>query len=286
VQWARVQKAFIGVNRHTAAKYGFDDKVFYDEVDSKAGHYGIRREGFITDTSADKVDPHPKRVEKNMLEIYDGICHDKCVKELFRDPAVNKTMRRRFSGGHGDKLERAFKLVFDRETTYFPPPRHPTDHKEFMNHAISVAVKGAKLGKSKEREPFGCIIVKEGVVIAEGCNEVLTSRDATATAEVNAIRAATQRLGTYNLTGCSIYCTAHPDLMSLGAILWSRISVAYCGVTQQLAAHCGFEDALLQLQDLLETDSEKRITKVVRDVAVEECEAVFKEWSRRNGVVY
>jgi guanine deaminase len=285
VQWARVQKAYIGVNRHTAAKYGFDDKVFYDEVDSKAGHYGFRREGYIKDTS-EKLDPQSQRVQKNMLEIYDGICYDECVKSLFRDPAVNRTMRRRFSGGHGDKLERAFQLVFDRETRTFPPPKQPTDHKKFMNQAISVAVRGAKLGKSKEREPFGCIIVKEGVVIAEGCNEVLTARDATATAEVNAIRAATQRLGTYNLSGCEIYCTAHPDLMSLGAILWSRISVAYCGVTQQLAAHCGFEEALLQLQDLIETDAEKRITTVIRDIAVEECEAVFKEWSHRNGVVY
>lgn len=285
VQWARLQKAFIGVDRHTAAKYGFDDKVFYDEVDAKAGHYGIRR--LAKGSHAVGYNPKSEHVHENMVDVYDGICHEKCVK-LFRNPTVNRTMRRRFSGAHGDKLERAFKLVFDRETDMMPPPSVPSgaDHEKFMDMAIAAAERGAQLGHSKEREPFGAVIVKDGVLIAEACNTALTSRDATATAEVNAIRAATQRLGTYNLDGCSIYSTAHPDLMSLGAILWSRISTGYFGVTQQLAAHCGFEDGLLQFQDLLETDSEKRITEVIAHVAAEECETVFKEWSNRHGVVY
>ena len=84
--------------------------------------------------------------------------------------------------------------------------------------------------------------------------EVLSDRDATATAEVKVIRAATAHIGSsfpqpktnlssfevhsrfrYNLEGCDLYTTAHPYLMSLGAILWSRISRVYCGVTQQFA---------------------------------------------------
>lgn len=112
------------------------------------------------------------------------------------------------------------------------------------------------------------------------------SNDATASAEVNAIRTASRRLGTHNLEGCDIYCTAHPDLMSLGAILWSRISRIYAGVTQQVAAQYGFEEGLLHFNDVLDSETGKRVTETVEGVAKEECEAVFKEWSDRNGVIY
>merc|ERR1712224_896786 len=100
-------------------------------------------------------------------------------------------------------------------------------HEQFMQRVIDVVHRGVREGVSKEREPFGAIIVKDGVIIAEGCNTVTHDNDATSTAEVNAIRAATKHLGTHNLEGCDIYTIAHPDLMSLGAILWSRISRVY-----------------------------------------------------------
>ncbi|CAK0799978.1 unnamed protein product [Prorocentrum cordatum] len=122
---------------------------------------------------------------------------------------------------------------------------------------------------------------------SQACNTVLSDRDATATAEVNAIRAATQRLETHNLSGCDIYCTVHPDLMSLGAILWARIDNVYCGVTQQVAAQSGFEDGIIHFKDLIETmDNERKITDVVVGVAKDDCEKVFQEWSDRNGVIY
>merc|ERR1719272_2051838 len=96
-------------------------------------------------------------------------------------------------------------------------------HVKCMQRAIWAAKQGAKAGSSKEREPFGAVIVKNGEVVAESHNTVLADRDATATAEVNVIREAARRLQTHNLSDCSIYCTAHPDLMSLGAILWARV---------------------------------------------------------------
>lgn len=290
VQWSRLGKAYIGVDRHTAAKYGFDDKVFYDEIDSKAGHYGIRRMGYIANTS-ESSQPKQERVVKNMLDVYDGILKEDC-EELFKDTSVNSTMRRRFGGKGGRQVQTAYKLVFEREAGQLSPPTGPAepalaDHEKFMRMAIAAAVRGAKAGHAKERECFGAVIVKDGIVIAEACNTVLSARDATATAEVNVIRAATSRLGTYSLEGCDLYVTAHPDLMSLGAILWSRISRVYCGVTQQFVAQCGFEEGLLHLKDLLETESGGAyVTQVVPGVAAADCEAVFRELSDRNGVVY
>merc|ERR1719401_2141904 len=148
-----------------------------------------------------------------------------------------------------------------------------------MKQAVVAAERCAKSGMSKERECFGAVIVKDATITASACNSVCHSRDATATAEVNAIQAATANLGTYNLQGCELYTTVQPDVMSLGAILWSRISRVYCGTTQHFAAQHGFEEGALQFQDLYERDKTKRVTEVVEGVSVAECEAVFKEWS-------
>lgn len=307
VQWSRLNKAHIGVDRYTAAKYGFDDKVFYDEIDNQGkASYGLRRTGFIADTS---LAQNPggeeatfgrqisvgemKRVDKGMVMVYDGILGKEC-EELFMDPKINKTLKRRFNTPTGKKLQEAHNEVFA------PPARNQSipdvtaegspsmeDHERFMKHAIEVAKRGVKTGMSKEREPFAAVIVKGGTIIAESCNTVLYDRDATATAEVNAIRAATQRLESHSLAGCDIYCTVHPDLMSLGAMLWARIDNVYCGVTQQVAASSGFEEGIIHFKDLVEDiEEEHKITEVIPDVAKAECEKVFMEWSDRNGVIY
>merc|ERR1740139_409166 len=108
--------------------------------------------------------------------------------------------------------------------------------------------------------------MRNGAVLAEAHNTVLESRNATATAEVNAIRAACEKLGTHSLHGCDIYCTSHPDLMSLGAILWARIDRAFCGVSQKVAAQCGFEEGIIHFKDLL---AGHKVTEVKEGVAVE-----------------
>jgi len=290
VSWSRLNKAYIGVNRHTAAKYGFDDKVFYDEIDGKSGAYGWKRFGYIPDTSK-SVKQEPERVEKNMVEIYDGVLREDC-EQLFTDPSINKTYRRRYVQEGTEALHRSVKEAFPDAgikrciTLESSPSTSLAQHEGFMNMAVAAAERGAKNGTSKEREPFGAVIVKDGAVIATACNTVCSSRDATATAEINAIRAATENLGTYNLEGCEIYTVCQPDVMSLGAILWSRISRAYCGVTQKFASHYGFEEGTLHFKDLLEDSAGRKVVEVVEGIAAQECEAVFKEWSDRNGVIY
>jgi tRNA(Arg) A34 adenosine deaminase TadA len=270
------------VDRHIAAKYGFDDKVFYDEVDSKAGIYGLRRSGYIIDTSNPNSKAQSERVEKNMVEIHNGILRESC-EALFQNPTVNRSLKRRYSRHTADLHEAAKKA--------FPEPilRNATtnsQHEMYMQMAIDAAQRGVKGGVSKEREPFGTVIVKDGVVIAQACNTVTSSKDCTSTSEVNAIVAACANLGTYNLEGCDMYTVAQPDVMSLGAILWSRMSRVYCGVTQQFAAQYGFEEASVHFQDLQLPDKAHRVCEVVEGVSVEECEQVFREWSDRNGVIY
>ena len=277
-QWSRLGRVHIGVDRHTAAKYGFDDKVFYDEVDNKSGCYGLRCTGYCSESQS----------AATMVEVYDGLLDSDVQERLFANPNVNRTARRRFAGGDGEKVKDAYAEVFVREADTCPNPllrcnTNVNKHETFMHLAIEAAARGARQGNSKERECFGAVIVRDGKVLAEAYNTVLGSRDATATAEVNAIRAAAERLGSHNLEGCEMYCTTHPDLMSLGAILWARISRVFCGVTQQVAARSGFEEGIAHFKDLLEG---RRHTDIVEGVAKEECEAVFREWSNRNGVIY
>merc|ERR1712178_424992 len=111
-----------------------------------------------------------------------------------------------------------------------------------MRLAVLAAKDGCKAADSLGHDPFGAVVVCDGVGIAKGCNTMRRSRDCTATAVVNAIVAASAELGTYNLEQCEIYATALPDVMSLGAVLWARIPRIYAGVTQEFAAQHGFEE--------------------------------------------
>lgn len=292
VQWSGLRKAYIGVDRFTAAKYGFDDKVFYDEVDAKAGHYGLSRYGYISDTntSSAKGKVKKERIHKNMVEIYDGVCHLEVAK-TFADPSHNRTLGEKlresvYNSVCHEKLAESNKPV--RHVSECETSRHVgmENHERFMTEAIRAAQIGVRDRRNKDREPFGCVVVKDGTVVAEAHNMVVEGRDATATAEVTAIRAASSRLKTHNLEGCTLYSTAHPDLMSLGAILWARIPKVYCGVTQQLAAQCGHDEGMSHFKDLLVMQQGKGNTKVFRNVAMKDCEEVFREWSDRNGVIY
>lgn len=90
--------------------------------------------------------------------------------------------------------------------------------------------------------PFGAVIVKDGEIISIASNTVLQDNDPTAHAEVNAIRKACKKLGTYDLTGCELYATGYPCPMCLSAIIWANIKkVYYCNDVKQ-AESIGFRD--------------------------------------------
>jgi guanine deaminase len=228
---------------------------------------------------------------QSMVEIYDGVLHLEVAK-TFADVEHNRTLARRnrvMSGDSADAPVSGQDLAAANSPRNQPSPSSPKDqdsHEEFMRLAIRAAKTGVRDHRSKDREPFGAVIVKNGHVIAEAHNCVIENRDATATAEICAIRLATARLGTHNLEGCTLYSTTHPDLMSLGAILWARISKVYCGVTQQLAAQSGFEEGLSHIRELVEVEAGIPSANVIRNIAAGECEAVFQEWSSRNGIIY
>ncbi len=114
-----------------------------------------------------------------------------------------------------------------------------------MNKYMKLAIAEAKKGIDHVHGgPFGAVIVKDGVVIAKGHNTVLKDHDPTAHGEVNAIRKATKKLQTFDLTGCEIYTTGEPCPMCLGAILWANIKKVYFGANIDDTEKIGFRDSV------------------------------------------
>ncbi len=93
--------------------------------------------------------------------------------------------------------------------------------------------------------PFGAVIARDGVIMAEASNSVTLDRDPTAHAEVNAIRAACARLHTFTLSGCDIYCSCEPCPMCLGAIYWARLDHIYYANDRRAADAIGFGDKII-----------------------------------------
>lgn len=114
-------------------------------------------------------------------------------------------------------------------------------HHELMQRAIELSVQNVEQGGG----PFGAVIARHGEVLAEGVNRVTANHDPTAHAEVQAIREAARRLGTFDLTGCDIYASCEPCPMCLGAIYWARLDHLYYAATQHDAAGAGFDDAFI-----------------------------------------
>ncbi len=108
-----------------------------------------------------------------------------------------------------------------------------------MREAIRLSIENVQSGNGG---PFGAVIVKNGEIIARGANEVTTSNDPTAHAEVVAIRNACQQLGSFQLDDCEIYCSCEPCPMCLGAIYWARPAKIYYANTKQDAAAINFDD--------------------------------------------
>ena len=95
----------------------------------------------------------------------------------------------------------------------------------FMRRAIELSLKNVKKGGG----PFGAVVTRNGEILAESCNLVTEINDPTAHAEINVIRAAAQKLKTFDLSGCVIYSSCEPCPMCLGAIYWARIDkVCFC----------------------------------------------------------
>jgi guanine deaminase len=113
------------------------------------------------------------------------------------------------------------------------------DMKMYMNLAAQEARKGIREGRGG---PFGAVVVKEGEVISLASNEVLSSHDPTAHAEMVAIRRASEKLQSYDLSGCVLFATGEPCPMCFSAIVWANIKEVYYAASIEDAEVIGFRD--------------------------------------------
>ena len=141
----------------------------------------------------------------------------------------------------------------------------------FMKAAIELSVKNI----DENGGPFGAVIVKNGEIIAHGVNRVTANNDPTAHAEVNAIREASKKLGTFDLSGCTIYSSCEPCPMCLGAIYWAHLDKLYYANTKQDAMAIGFDDSFIY--DELDLPKEKRKIPTIQILNKEALEA-FNKW--------
>ena len=150
------------------------------------------------------------------------------------------------------------------------------NHETHMREAIRISEDGLKSGRGG---PFGCVVVsKEGTVVGRGGNQVTSTCDPTAHAEVVAIRDACKALGTFKLDGCSLYASCEPCPMCLSAIYWARIPEVYYGNTRQDAAAVGFDDEFIYGQ--IPLDPDKR-TVAMKPLLSAEAKGAFAAWTAK-----
>lgn len=132
--------------------------------------------------------------------------------------------------------------------------------------------------------PFGAVVVKNGKIVAEGWNQVTSTLDPTAHAEVVALRQASKNLQQFDLSGCELYTSCEPCPMCLSAAYWARIDKIYFGNTRADAAKHSFDDDFIY-QEIPKALSQRKlpIQQLLRDEAYE----VFKAWDQKaNKIIY
>ena len=149
---------------------------------------------------------------------------------------------------------------------------------KFMLRAIELSIKSANgIGG-----PFGCVVVKDNMIVAEGSNKVTFSNDPTAHAEIVAIRDACKKLNTFNLSGCDIYASCEPCPMCLSAIYWSHIDNIYYANTRDDAKKINFDDSMIYSEFSKKIEDRKiPIKQMLREEALK----AFDIWDKKTDKV-
>ena len=146
---------------------------------------------------------------------------------------------------------------------------------KFMLRAIELSISSA----NGTGGPFGCVMVKDDKIIAEGSNKVTFLNDPTAHAEIVAIREACKKLNTFNLSGCDLYASCEPCPMCLSAIYWSHVDNVFYANTREDAKKINFDDSLIYSEILKKIEDRKiPIKQMLRDEALK----AFEIWNKKT----
>jgi guanine deaminase len=146
--------------------------------------------------------------------------------------------------------------------------------KLFLRKAIEMAVENV----GRDGGPFAALVVKDGVVIATGVNQVTRTHDPTAHAEIVAIREACRVLGAFQLSGCDVYSSCEPCPMCLAALYWARPARVIYAATRDDAAAAGFDDA--SIYDEITRPAAQRSLPMLR-LSDDHAALPFQEWAAK-----
>jgi tRNA(Arg) A34 adenosine deaminase TadA len=151
----------------------------------------------------------------------------------------------------------------------------------FMARAIQLSLENVRSGRGG---PFGAVVVRNGVIIGEGTNQVTSINDPTAHAEMLAIREACNKLGAFTLESCEIYTSCEPCPMCLGAIYWAHLARIYFANAAEDASKIGFDDSLIY-REIVQPPSQRKIPMI--HLKSDEASAAFRAWEAKpNKIAY
>ncbi|NBI06341.1 tRNA adenosine(34) deaminase TadA [Senegalia massiliensis] len=140
------------------------------------------------------------------------------------------------------------------------------------NYFMKKALKQAEIAYQKEEVPIGCVIVKDGKIIASAYNMREELNDPTAHAEIIALQDASEILGGWRLTGCTMYVTIEPCAMCAGAIVNSRIDKLIIGSMDKKAGACG------SILNIVQNDKLNHRVEMITGIMEQECSNIMKNF--------
>lgn len=152
-----------------------------------------------------------------------------------------------------------------------------SDEQRFLVHALELAYANVK----NNGRPFGAVVVKDGEVLAIGVNEILRTNDPTSHAELNAIRAASQKLNSANLAGCTVYASGHPCPMCMAAMRLAGISEVTYAYSNDDGAPFGLSTARIY-EEMAKPFSEQPMKIRYIPVRLESRIDLYKEWQQNQ----
>jgi guanine deaminase len=147
--------------------------------------------------------------------------------------------------------------------------------ERFMREAIALSLRMMRRGAGG---PFGALVVQGNRIVGRGWNQVTSTNDPTAHAEIVAIRAASRRLRKFQLEDCDLYTSCEPCPMCLSAVYWARLRRVFYGNTRQDAARIAFDDDFIYREVALPIRSRKLL---MQQLLRKEALTAFVEWKNK-----
>ncbi|MGB5211910.1 MAG: tRNA adenosine(34) deaminase TadA [Gammaproteobacteria bacterium] len=144
--------------------------------------------------------------------------------------------------------------------------------RRWMQHAVRLASRARDEGEV----PVGAVVVRDGEIIGEGWNRPIAAHDATAHAEIQALRAAGIALGNYRTNGCTLYVTLEPCAMCAGAMVHARIERLVYGAPDPKTGAAG------SVFDIVRAPALNHQLVVDAGVMAEDCAGLLREFFRQR----